>query len=148
MDFVSESAGEAKNKEKEIEIEKEKEKGREKKIEREKEKEIEKEIEKKKQEEEDSEEEGGCLSNLFVDEEYTEQTYEFSNCEQKLLCSMNACTAHDLTGQIVWPASVLLGWFVDVHGQEYFSDQVIIELGAGCGLGGFVAAQYGLVVVF
>ena len=50
-------------------------------------------------------------------------------------------TDHDLTGQIVWPACVFLSWFVYTH-QDLFRDRVVLELGAGCGLGGFVSAHY------
>jgi len=41
----------------------------------------------------------------------------------------------------VWPASVLLAWFVYRH-QDKFKDKAVIELGAGCGLGGFLAAHW------
>jgi hypothetical protein len=85
----------------------------------------------------------GGLYGLFVSEEYTEQTWRFDSHEQKLLCSTAAMTDHDLTGQIVWPASVFLGWFVHKHAEECFANKLVIELGAGAGLGGFVAASSG-----
>jgi hypothetical protein len=90
--------------------------------------------------EEEEEEEG--LYSLFVSEEYTEMTWRFETFEQKLLASTASCTDHDLTGQIVWPASVLLAWFVYKHAEQCFANEIVVELGAGAGLGGFVAANW------
>eukprot|EP01038_Epipyxis_sp_PR26KG_P005698 gene5698-7865_t len=81
------------------------------------------------------------LSSLFICEDYVEREWIFGNHRQQLLCSPMSSTDHDLTGQIVWPASILLGLFIYSH-RELFSNKVVIELGAGCGLGGFVAANF------
>ena len=81
------------------------------------------------------------LYGLFVCEDYVEKTWEFEDLTQPLLCSNMSSTDHDLTGQIVWPACVLLSWFI-YKNRDQFKDKVVIELGAGCGLGGFVAAHY------
>ena len=46
-------------------------------------------------------------------------------------------TDHDLTGQIVWPASLLLSWFIHSKiGRDSFENETVLELGAGCGLAG------------
>lgn len=72
-------------------------------------------------------------------------------------------TDHDLTGQIVWPVAELLGWcagprrrpslelirsacrFV-VHREDLFRGKKVVELGAGCGITGLVAARVGACV--
>lgn len=82
------------------------------------------------------------LYGLFVSEEYTEQIFIFDTLSQPLLCSTSSTTDHDLTGQIVWPASLLLSWFV-YRNTLLFKNREILELGAGAGLAGFVAANCG-----
>lgn len=89
------------------------------------------------------EEEGDIFANLFICEDYVIKKFDFGGCKQSLLCSNMSTTDHDLTGQIVWPASKNLGWFVAKNGTEIFEGKTIIELGAGCGLAGFVASQFG-----
>ena len=83
----------------------------------------------------------GNLYNLFVCEDYVEKSWTFGELVQPLLCSNMSSTEYDLTGQIVWPACVLLSWFI-YQNRELFRGQNVLELGAGCGLGGFVAAHY------
>jgi len=83
----------------------------------------------------------GNLYNLFVCEDYIEKSWMFGDLVQPLLCSNMSSTEYDLTGQIVWPACVLLSWFI-YQNRDLFKDQIVLELGAGCGLGGFVAAHY------
>lgn len=91
---------------------------------------------------EDGGEEDSMFSSLFVCEEYVEKYFSFWGVEQRLLCSNMSTTDHDLTGQIVWPASKSLSWFIAKNGNELFSGKNVIELGAGCGLAGFVCAQF------
>lgn len=81
------------------------------------------------------------LYGLFICEDYVEKSWQFGELTQPLLCSNMSSTDHDLTGQIVWPACVLLSWFI-YHNRAKFTDKVVVELGAGCGLGGFVAANF------
>ena len=53
-------------------------------------------------------------------------------------------TDHDLTGQVVWPASLLLSTFLLCHKDSIFNESMnknVLELGSGCGLGGYVAAS-------
>ena len=80
------------------------------------------------------------LYNFFVCEEYVEKKWTFGDIEQPLLCSKMCCTDHDLTGQIVWPASILLSWFL-YENRSLFSDSSVIELGAGCGLAGYFVSK-------
>ena len=87
------------------------------------------------------EEDEGNLYNLFVCEDYVEKSWTFGDLVQPLLCSNMSSTEYDLTGQIVWPACVLLSWFV-YQNKDLFDGKIVLELGAGCGLGGFVAAHY------
>lgn len=95
---------------------------------------------------ENASEEGDVMRGLFVCEDYVEKEwiFKYPNYElrQPLLCSNMSSTDHDLTGQIVWPASILLAWFVAFNRETIFRDSVALEVGAGCGLSGFVAAHY------
>jgi hypothetical protein len=62
--------------------------------------------------------------------------------------SPSASTDYDLTGQILWPVSNLLGHYLASQvGQEQLQNRRVVELGAGCGLPGLVAAQYAEKVV-
>lgn len=88
------------------------------------------------------EEEEDNLYGLFVCEDYVVKDFVFGDETQQLLCSNMSSTDFDLTGQIVWPASLLLGWFVWAHREDIFRGRTILELGAGCGLGGFFAANF------
>jgi predicted nicotinamide N-methyase len=88
----------------------------------------------------------GNLYSLFVCEDYVEKSWTFGELTQPLLCSNMSTTDFDLTGQIVWPACVLLSWFIYWKNKD-FQGKVVVELGAGCGLGGFVAANYAKKVI-
>jgi hypothetical protein len=86
------------------------------------------------------------LYNLFVSEDYISKTFHFQDDSQVLLCSNMSSTDHDLTGQIVWPASILLTWFLHhkIHSDDQtFRGKDVLELGAGCGLAGFYLANHG-----
>lgn len=62
--------------------------------------------------------------------------------------SPSASTDYDLTGQILWPVSNLLGHYLASQvGQEQVQNRRVVELGAGCGLPGLVAARYAEKVV-
>ncbi|KAF0717703.1 hypothetical protein AaE_010805, partial [Aphanomyces astaci] len=73
---------------------------------------------------------------LFLNENYTKTEYDFGDIKQSLLSSRAASTDHDLTGQVVWPVSILLSWFVAAN-RALFQDKVVLEIGAGAGLAGF-----------
>lgn len=81
------------------------------------------------------------LCSLFISEDYVEDVFRFGDVEQRLLCGTMGTTAYDLTGQIVWPASRILAWYITLHRQK-FQEKKVVELGAGCGLGGFVVSQF------
>eukprot|EP00978_Attheya_sp_CCMP212_P000157 scaffold286_cov52-Attheya_sp.AAC.7 len=60
-----------------------------------------------------------------------------------LACSVSASTDFDLTGQILWPVSVLLGHYLaSPSGRALIDGNNVVELGAGCGLPGLVAAHF------
>ena len=55
---------------------------------------------------------------------------------------MQLCAAdHDLTGQILWPAASLLATYVAAHPSILSGCSCALELGAGLGLVGLLAAQ-------
>jgi hypothetical protein len=89
----------------------------------------------------DQNEESDDLYGLFICEDYQERLFQFEELSQPVLCSGMSSTAHDLTGQIVWPACVLLSWFIHRH-KALFTGKIVLELGAGCGLAGLVASNY------
>lgn len=86
--------------------------------------------------------EGDNLYSLFVCEDYVTKTWAFGEETQDLLCSNMSSTDFDLTGQIVWPASLLLSWFIHGNAESHFRGKKVLELGAGCGLAGFFAARF------
>ena len=60
-----------------------------------------------------------------------------------IFCSTAASTDWDLTGQILWPVSILLSHFVASRpGQDIVRGHNVVELGAGCGLVGMAASYY------
>jgi hypothetical protein len=75
-----------------------------------------------------SDEEEGMFANLFICEQYVVKNFSFWNRTQSLLCSNMSTTDHDLTGQIVWPASKNLSWFIAKNGPEIFADKTVVEV--------------------
>jgi len=96
------------------------------------------------------------LSDFFICEEYKEINYEIVGLDidnnneeisliQKVLASTMSSTDHDLTGQIVWPASLLLSTFLLCNKNNIFlqnNNNIILELGAGCGLTSFCISNF------
>ncbi|KAE8904042.1 hypothetical protein PF002_g24187 [Phytophthora fragariae] len=80
-------------------------------------------------------------TDLFVNRDYETQEFDFGVVKQQLLCSHAASTDHDLTGQVVWPVSAFLAWYLVAHRQE-IAGKTVVELGAGAGLSGLVASQF------
>ena len=90
---------------------------------------------------------------FFIDQAYTLQTLTVSAVlagQQQLAESVkyyalkDATTAFDLTGQIVWPATEILGAYIlstctksatseQLH-SPLFSQRAVVELGSGCGV--------------
>lgn len=73
------------------------------------------------------------------------QEFAFGAAKQKLRSSRAASTDHDLTGQVVWPVSAFLAWYL-VARREDIAGKTVVELGAGAGLSGLVASQFACVV--
>lgn len=72
-----------------------------------------------------------------------ERTARLSNVSVELACSQAASTDYDLTGQIMWPVSVLLAHYLaSDRGRSILKGRRVIELGAGCGLPGLVASLF------
>ena len=81
-------------------------------------------------------------SSLFLNEDYETVAFDVGGVTQRVLCLTSASTDHDLTGQVVWPVSVLLAWFVAAN-RRRFAGARVLEVGAGCGLPGLVADAVG-----
>eukprot|EP00936_MAST-01D_sp_MAST-1D-sp1_P001817 g1817.t1 len=90
-----------------------------------------------------------CMFSLFLDEDYREMTYSFPSygnslevVEQPCLALRAASTEYDRTGQIVWPVSVFLSWFVlSEYARPALQGRVVVEVGSGIVLGGLCAAH-------
>ncbi|EWM23934.1 methyltransferase-like protein 21a-like isoform 2 [Nannochloropsis gaditana] len=93
----------------------------------------------------DVEAEPDCFFNpdLFVNKSLVKVNYSIQDLEQQpVWVSAASCTDHDQTGEIVWPISIFLSWFVAAR-RDLFRDQQVIELGAGCaGLPGLIASRF------
>ena len=80
------------------------------------------------------------LRDLAVEEPLLERP---SHIHIDIFCSTAASTDWDLTGQILWPVSILLSHFVVSRpGQDVVRGHNVVELGAGCGLVGMAASYY------
>lgn len=77
---------------------------------------------------EDNEEDEDMFGNLFICEHYVKKYFSFWGRPQSLLCSNMSTTDHDLTGQIVWPASKNLSWFIAKNGPDLFAERVVVEV--------------------
>ncbi|KAL0586285.1 hypothetical protein ABG067_004134 [Albugo candida] len=80
-------------------------------------------------------------ADLFVSKEYETKVFDFDLIQQKVLCSLAASTDHDLTGQVVWPVSIFLSWYL-ISQRDFLKDKTVLELGAGVGLSGLVASHF------
>ncbi|KAG2528817.1 hypothetical protein JM16_002463 [Phytophthora kernoviae] len=80
-------------------------------------------------------------TDLFVNRDYATTEFDFGVVKQKLQCSHAASTDHDLTGQVVWPVSAFLAWYLVDH-RDQIAGKTVVELGAGAGLSGLVASQF------
>jgi len=90
-------------------------------------------------EDEDAEDIFNC--ELFVDKSYQMKLISVADVDVQLYALHRAAsTDHDLTGQIVWPAARLLSLYL-VLNPDTCRSRSVLELGAGAGLAGLVAAK-------
>ncbi len=92
----------------------------------------------------DNDDEDECFfsADLFLNKATKRLTYRIQELEQTVLASTSSSTDHDLTGQIVWPVSVFLAWYVASQ-RDRLQGLQVLEVGAGCaGLPGLIAARF------
>ena len=79
----------------------------------------------------------------MTDTDYKETEFTHKGFTQKVYALQSASTDFDLTGQVVWQAAdIMSAWFVeDANILNSFDGKRILELGAGPGLCGLVAAH-------
>ncbi len=53
-----------------------------------------------------------------------------SGINRRVIGLRTSATTPDLTGQIIWPVSVLLSWYIVTH-PHLFRDRVVLEIGSG-----------------
>ena len=92
--------------------------------------------------------------SMFTDNNYKEITYEYGEYRQTLQALETASTDYDLTGQIVWQAADIFAKFLlsgtnghDLLGSGHKEGLVVLEVGSGPGLGGFVASKWASKVI-
>jgi predicted nicotinamide N-methyase len=92
----------------------------------------------------DSSEEGAMMDSLFTNTEYDERSWSFGGLTVRARTS-NACsTDYDLTGQVPWPAlTVLSHWLASDVAGALVRGRSCLELGAGTGITGILAAAQG-----
>ncbi|CAD8198988.1 unnamed protein product [Paramecium octaurelia] len=81
------------------------------------------------------------LGEIFIPNDYTLTEFKYQDIEIQIYSLNSGSTDFDLTGQIIWPASIELTKFI-IDNNQLFKDKNVLELGAGAGLCGFVAAKY------
>ncbi|MQL99470.1 hypothetical protein Taro_032185 [Colocasia esculenta] len=94
------------------------------------------------QREEEEEEDFVCLDgSFFINRNYELTTYTFGSHVLELLCLQSASTDFDLTGQLVWPGSVLLNNFL-CKNTDILKGCSVIELGSGVGITGILCRRF------
>ena len=92
------------------------------------------------------------LDRLFTTTDYSNVTVTIACCNDTcqndlqltVACSQAATTDYDLTGQLIWPVSVLLSHYLaSSRGRQLVHKRNVVEMGAGCGLAGLVASHVG-----
>eukprot|EP00937_MAST-01D_sp_MAST-1D-sp2_P002360 g2360.t1 len=84
----------------------------------------------------------GAMFSLFLDENYKELTYGIGGLVHRVMGLTAASTEYDRTGQIVWPVSVFLAWFVTSRvARPWIAGRTVVELGCGTALAGVAAAR-------
>lgn len=83
------------------------------------------------------------VTHDLEDKEVQQQEQDSRLLRIDIFCSTAASTDWDLTGQILWPVSILLSHFVVSRpGQDIVRGHNVVELGAGCGLVGMAASYF------
>ena len=93
-----------------------------------------------------------CVGDLFALKSYTTRTLHWDTpsgrVSQSIDASDAAATDFNLTGQIIWiVCRAVSGWACSPEGRARLAGATAIELGAGAGLVGLVASQFGSRVV-
>ncbi|CAH1775980.1 unnamed protein product [Owenia fusiformis] len=79
---------------------------------------------------------------IFIDTSYTSSKLEINNTSLEIWALHSASsTDFDLTGQIVWPACRVLALYLSHH-PGLIGDRKTLELGAGVGVAGLMAAKF------
>ena len=89
----------------------------------------------------DSSEEGAAMDSFFTNTDYDDQEWSFGDLTVRGRTSNAASTDYDLTGQVPWPALTVLGhWLASDSGATIVRGRSCLELGAGTGITGILAA--------
>lgn len=81
------------------------------------------------------------MDAFFTQTSYDERAWTFGDLTVRAGCSNAASTDYDLTGQVPWPALTVLGhWLASAHGARLVTARSCLELGAGIGVTGLLAA--------
>ena len=84
------------------------------------------------------------MDGLFTNTDYDERSWSFGALTVRARSSNAASTDYDLTGQVPWPAmTVLSHWIASDVGGALVRGQRCLELGAGTGITGILAAAQG-----
>lgn len=89
------------------------------------------------------------IGDFFTCRDYETKHYSFGDVSVSLDSLQAASTDFDLTGQVIWTAAHLGAWFfAHPTSRARWTGSAALELGAGPGLTGMVAAQYCSRMVF
>uniref|UniRef100_A0A1D1XUW6 Methyltransferase-like protein 21A n=1 Tax=Anthurium amnicola TaxID=1678845 RepID=A0A1D1XUW6_9ARAE len=94
------------------------------------------------EEEKGEDDDSVCLDeSFFVNRNYELTTFTFGPHVLQLLCLQSASTDYDLTGQLVWPGSVLLNNYL-CKNMDMLDGRSVIELGSGVGITGILCSRF------
>lgn len=91
------------------------------------------------------------LVELLTDTDYKKIEFTHKGFTQPVYALQSASTDFDLTGQVIWQAAdIMSAWFIEDKDTilASFKDKRVLELGAGPGLCGLVAATEASSVIF
>ena len=81
------------------------------------------------------------LKELFTDTSYKEIVFEHKDFKQKIFALKTAATDFDMTGQVIWQAANIMSVWLVEDSLPNFKGKRVVELGAGPGLCGLIAAR-------